>query len=58
MKASNKPSSTDSAPNPTDFSMTGKPVAEVGKGRIGKWMSEKAFAEYLQKQGKLPPAKS
>ena len=37
--------------------MTGKPVAEVGKSRVGKWMSEKAFAEYLQKQGKLRSAK-
>ena len=58
MKASNKPSSTGSAPNPTDFSMTGKPVEEVDKGRVGKWMSEKTFAEYLQKQGKLLLSKS
>lgn len=36
--------------------MTGKPVQEVGRNRVGKWMSEKAFAEYLQRQGKLPPA--
>ena len=44
----------DSAPNPTDFSMTGKPVAEVGKGRVGKWMTEKAFFDHLRKAGKLP----
>jgi len=37
--------------------MIGKPVQEVGKSRVGKWMSEKTFAEYLQKQGKLPPTK-
>jgi len=54
MKPSNKPSSTGSAPNPTDFSMTGKPVAEVGKGRVGKWMTEKAFFDHLRKTGKLP----
>lgn len=54
MKPSNKPSSTGSERNPTDFSMTGKPVGEVGKGRVGKWMTEKDFAEYLKKAGKLP----
>ena len=37
--------------------MTGKPVQEVSKRRVGKWMSEKVFAEYLQKQGKLPATK-
>ncbi|WP_375437662.1 hypothetical protein [uncultured Hymenobacter sp.] len=58
MKPSNKPSSTGSAANPTDFSMTGKPVEEIAKSRISKWMTEQEFFAHLRTTGKLPLAAS
>ncbi len=38
--------------------MTGKPVEEIAKSRISKWMTEQEFFAHLRTTGKLPLAAS
>ncbi|WP_143080137.1 hypothetical protein [Hymenobacter arizonensis] len=54
MKQSETSSSANSSNRPTNFSMNGKPVEELERGRRSGPLSKQEFLMYLHKTGKLP----